>query len=198
MDHGWKDSNDEQGIFNEKKIKRLQMKEGEHAIRVLGAPKMFRFHWIEAVNRSINCGPDCELCASGERGQIKYVVNVIDRQDGVVKLWEFGRRVKTSIMNIADKYGDPTNYDLSVIRKGLKQDTVYTVIPAREEKSLTEAEKKLDVYDLEKIYAITPKNVVEAYLEGRVPERSSHEKVEAEDRSGNKIVESGDDDLPTL
>ncbi len=199
MDHNWKDGKDEKEVFNDAKIRRLQMKEGEHTVRVLGAPKMFRFHWIDEVNRSIYCGADCELCASGERGQIRYAVNVIDRQDGLVKLWEFGRRVKTSIMNIADKYGDPSKYDLTVMRKGMgAQDTVYTVIPAREEQSLTEAEKKLATYDLERIYAITPKNVVMAYLEGRVPEKHSFEKVETRDKEGNNIVTSSDDDLPTL
>jgi hypothetical protein len=199
VEHNWKDGNDEKGIFDVMKIKRLQMKEGDYAIRVLSAPKMFRFHWVDEVNRSINCGPDCELCLQGEKGQIRYVVNVIDRSDGSVKLWEFGRRVKTSIMNIADKYGDPTGYDLSVIRKGMKaEDTVYTVIPAREEKSLTDDEKKLVTYDLEKIYAITPKHVVDSYLKGIVPDKRSSEKAESKDKEGNKLVESSDDDLPTL
>jgi|GEM_PF-6700958 len=201
MDHSWKDSSNEKEIFSKEgysEIKRLAMKEGEYTIRILVAPKLFRFHWIDEVNRSINCGPDCELCASGERGQLRYAVTIIDRADGAIKIWEFGRRVKTSIANIADKYGDPTNYDLTIIRKGMKaEDTVYTVIPAREEKALTDAEKKLPLYDLEKLYAVTPKEVVASYLKGIVPERSK-EKAEAKDRGGDKIVEKGTDDLPTL
>ena len=201
MEHNWKDGKDESNIFSGEysEIRRLSMKEGEYTIRILSAPKLYRFHWIDEVNRSINCGPDCELCASGERGQLRYAVNVIDKADGLVKIWEFGRRVKTSIMNIADKYDDPTNYDLTVIRKGMKaEDTVYTVIPAREEKPLTDAEKKLALYDLEKLYAITPKATVESFLKGIIPEKPKAEKSEAKDKEGKKIVEKGDGDLPTL
>jgi len=197
-DHSWKDKSGEKEMFSGGKIVRFQMKEGEYSIRILSAPKMFRFHWVDEVNRSINCGPECDLCASGTRGQIRYGVNIIDRADKSVKIWEFGRRVKTTIMNIADKYGDPTNYDLTVMRKGTgAQDTVYTVIPAREEVALTDAEKKLQKYDLEKLYAVTPPDVVESYLKGIVPQKQSNDKAEGQDKEGKKLVDSNDD-LPTL
>jgi len=200
MDNNWRDNEQEAKVFSgPKNFVRLSMSEGEYSIRVLGAPKLYRYHWIDAVNRTVICGPDCELCLSGDRGQLRYVVNVIDRKDGVVKMWEFGRRVKASIMYIAEKYGDPINYDLIVNRKGMKaEDTVYTILPAREENPLTEEEKKMGTYDLEKLYAITPKETVEAYLGGVIPERKDKEIVETKDKENNKIVTSGDNDLPTL
>jgi len=172
---GWKDSEMEQEIFNGSggDIVRLSMKEGKYTVRVLGAPKLFRTHWIDSVNRSINCdGINCPLCQSGTRGSLRYVVNIIDKADGKVKIWEFGRRVKVAIQNVAEDYGDPTGYDLIVRRTGMDADnTVYTVTPAREAVVLTEAEKSLPKYDLEKLYGITAPEKVQSYLSGVIPQR---------------------------
>jgi len=171
----WKDNEQEQEIFSGQggDILRLAMKEGKYTIRVLGGPKLFRTHWIDSVNRSINCdGINCPVCQSGTRGSLRYVVNVIDRADGKVKIWEFGRRVKVAIQNIAEDYGDPTGYDLIVRRTGMEaENTVYTVTPAREATALTEADASLPKYDLDKLYGITSAEKVQSYLSGVIPQR---------------------------
>jgi len=196
-EHGWKDSEQEQGIFSGEygNILKLKMVEKTYTIRILGKYKFFRFHWFQNIQRSAICDSvNCPICAQGSKGQLKYVVNIIDRADGKVKLWEFGRRVKTAIESIADLYGTPDKYDLIVTRKGMKQDdTVYTIIPAREEKALTEEEQKLVKFDLDKLYIATPKEKVDAYLKGIVPPRTE-KKVEPAIEPDH----SSDSDLPTL
>jgi hypothetical protein len=200
---GWGDNEQEQKIFDgagQSDIVRLSMKEAKYTIRVLGTYKLFRTHWVNAVNRSVNCdGLNCPICQAGERGQLKYVVNIIDKADGKVKLWEFGRRVKVAIQNIADNYGDPIGYDLIVIRKGMgADDTVYTVLPARDPKPLTTEETALPKYDLDKLYANTPAEKVAAYLKGEIPARVDNTPAAAKEEKTQSGKPSGSADLPTL
>ena len=191
--NGWKDSQEEEQAFkNEgKTVVNMKMGEGKHVVRVLHAPKLFRSHWISSVQRSVNCDTTCEICATGDKGRLKYAVNIIDRADGQVKLWRFGRNLKKDIENISSDYGDPTSYDLTIIRKGLTlNDTRYTVLPARENTPLTEAEKNLVKFDLDKLFAPTPKEVVKSYLNGVVPSK--------EDRKEKSQATNTSDDLPSL
>lgn len=191
MSHGWKDEGSEAEVFNNNfdEIRRLQMVEKTYTIRILGKYKFFRQHWVNSVQRSVICdSTNCPLCKAGDRGTLRYVVNILDRADGSVKLWEFGRRVKKAIEAIADLYGDPAKYDLIVTRKGMKmEDTTYTVIPAREEKPLSDVEKALPLYDVEKLYAVTPKEKVDAFLRGETTYKKPEENTP-----------TAEDDLPTL
>lgn len=212
------ESQDEAKQFQGGDIKRLSMKERKYTIRIMpGGYKLFRQHWIQAVNRSINCdGINCVLCQKGEKGQLKYVANVLDREDNQIKLWEFGRKVKVTIETIAADYGSPEGYDLIVVRKGMKADnTVYTIMPARDIKALTEEEAAMPLYDLEKLYAVTPAEKVAAYLRGEIPAKQEDEGAPRQGRtetSSNANVTQapavgavtkpedmvGPDDLPTL
>jgi len=202
MGNGWGDNEQEKKIFDgagQSDIVRLSMKEAKYTIRVLGGYKLYRFHWVAAVNRSVNCdGINCPICSAGERGQLRYVVNILDKADGKVKLWEFGRRVKVAIENIAENYGDPSGYDLIVIRKGMSaEDTVYTVLPARDPKPLTAEENALPKYDLEKLYGITPAEKVAAYLQGTIPARTEAP-AEVKEKKDVPGKTGGPDDLPVL
>jgi len=209
----WGQDNEKDQFQGGSDILRLAMKEQKYTIRILSEYKLFRFHWVNSVNRSVICdGVNCPICASGEKGQLKYVTSVIDREDGQVKLWEFSRRVKVAIQNIAEDYGSPEGYDLHVRRTGMKADnTVYTVTPAKEQVPLTEEEKALPKYDLEKLYAVTPLEKVNAYMAGRIPPRQDDERPRqgkpAPQSSGTPSPENmqgpsagsvSADDLPTL
>jgi len=195
----WTDDREKDLFGGGGNIERLTMKEGKYTIRILGQPRLFRFHWVNKVNRSVitdpNLPPSSELAAI-DRGQLKYVCNVIDRADGLVKLWEFSRRVKTSIVSIAEDYGSPEGYDLIVTRKGMKaEDTTYTIIPTRESVPLTEEERTLPQYDLEKLYAPTPEEKVTSFLEGVIPQKVEGKSFSTESSSATSVVA---DDLPTL
>lgn len=73
----------------------------------------------------------------------KYIIHVLDRATGEVKLLDSTSSIFEGIKKIAGRKGDPREYDLVINREGLGfQDTEYTVI--YDEKSpLTEAELKL-------------------------------------------------------
>jgi len=192
----WKDNDQEQEIFSggSGSIVRLAMKEGKYTIRILGTYKFFRMHWVEVANRPVFCQGGCILCQQGEKGHLRYAVNVLDKADGKVKLWEFGRRVKVAIQTIAEDYGNPNEYDLIITRKGTNaNDTVYTVIPAREAKPLTEAENALPRPNLELLYANTPVEKIEAYLKGDVSKKDNTEAKDDTDAPRNTT-----EDLPTL
>lgn len=105
--------------------------------------------------------------------RVRYVVNIIDRADGKVKIWKFSRSLKEEIMAISAKYGDPTKYDLILSRKGKKLETKYTIIPARENTELTESEKSLKTFNLDKIFKTTQLTTVQSYLRGEVPAKRS-------------------------
>ena len=192
--NGWKDSQEEEAIKNEeglRKIVHIKMKEGRNLVRVLHKPKLFRSHWINSVQRSVNCDTTCEICATGDKGKLAYMVNIIDRADGILKLWKLSLTLKQAIETIGDDYGDPINYDLIIVRKGTGfNDTKYTPLPTRESNALTEEEKKLVLYDLDKILAPTPKAVVKSYLNGVVPSK--------EDRKEKSQATNTSDDLPSL
>ncbi len=196
-DNSWRDSKEEEQVFSGGDILRLSVKDGQKVtLRVLGRYVFFRQHWFEKIKRGSICnGVNCPVCASGDRGSLRYVVNVLDKADGKIKLFEFGRRVKTSIENIAEDYGNPEGYDLIIRRTGSgAEDTVYTITPARDSVPLTEAEKALVKYDLTKLYAPTPLEKVNSFMQGVIPQRQDNnftpKKEQPSQPQGN--------DLPTL
>jgi hypothetical protein len=75
----------------------------------------------------------------------KYVIHVLDRATGEVKLLDKGNGVFKELKKFAlnPEYGDLRNYDVTITRKGSGLNTEYTVTPARQNTPLTEAELKL-------------------------------------------------------
>lgn len=100
-----------------------------------------------------------------------YAINVIDRADGKVKIWKFSRTIKKQIEEIAKKYGDPSNYDLVITKTGKGKETRYTVFPDRENRPLTEEEKKLKVFALATIFKASSLDRINALLRGELPQR---------------------------
>ncbi len=70
---------------------------------------------------------------------------VIDRVDGKLKIWTFTQKsIMNALMDIIEDedFGDPKNYDLTIIREGESLETRYTVLPLAPKK-LTESEQAL-------------------------------------------------------
>lgn len=94
----------------------------------------------------------------------KYVIHVLDRETGEVKLLEKGnglfKEIKKYAMN--PEYGDPRQYDITITRTGSGLNTEYTVTPARQNTPLTEEEirlyeeNKVDLAKLKDHSHITP------------------------------------------
>ncbi|KKL87297.1 hypothetical protein LCGC14_1936080, partial [marine sediment metagenome] len=98
-------------------------------------------------------------------------VNVIDRRDGGVKLWEFSEEKKDNIHAIVKRYNKlPTQFDLAITRRGTKLATRYSVGITPNQDPLTDKEKALTKIDLAEYYKPNPERLT-SLLEGKVPER---------------------------
>ncbi|AGY46836.1 hypothetical protein Blastoid_37 [Bacillus phage Blastoid] len=90
------------------------------------------------------------------RKKDKAIIHVLDRSDGKIKLLDRTNGIFKQIQKLAlnPEYGDPRNYDITITKvdKGGKndfQDIEYSVVAARSNTPLTEAEKA--AYDAEKV-----------------------------------------------
>jgi hypothetical protein len=107
--------------------------------------------------------------------RLRYAVNVLDRRDGVVKLWRFSRTIKETITKMADLNGDPNGYDIVITRKGLGKTTEYMVNATRQDTPLSEEETGLKLFSLASILKPTAVERVNSYLAGKLPEPRSSE-----------------------
>ena len=96
-----------------------------------------------------------------EKPSFAYVCNVIDRKDNKVKLLDLRSTIYAQIVEYARnaEYGSPADpdngYDLTIKKEKtgpLPQNVKYTVIPARASKALSEEERALELYELDKIF----------------------------------------------
>lgn len=76
----------------------------------------------------------CDLCENQVDRIQKFIVNVFDRNDSKVKLFEFGASIANQIKQIAQMLEDDQltihDVDLKINRKGLGKQTKYMVIQA--------------------------------------------------------------------
>lgn len=82
----------------------------------------------------------------------KYVIHVLDRATGEVKLLDKGNGVFKELKKYAmnPEYGDLRNYDVTLTRKGTGfMDTEYSITPARSNTPLTPAE--IELYNAKKV-----------------------------------------------
>lgn len=135
--------------------------------------------------------------------KVKYVVNVIDKSSDMpaMKVWLFSRTIKETIMKFAERYGDPTGYDLIINRTGTKLETKYTVIAERESVPLTASEKGLKTFNLHNIFKPAPVERVLSFMKGIVPEKTASKTPESkepvsvpEDAVEDQSIDNGLDD----
>ena len=87
--------------------------------------------------------------------KIRYSMWVIDREDGVLKVWECSAPIVRDIVALANNpeyaFEDLPPYDIIINRVGTTQnDTRYTLTPARQNTALTEIEVE-EIKKLKKI-----------------------------------------------
>jgi hypothetical protein len=96
-----------------------------------------------------------------EKPQFAYVVNVIDRADGKLKLMDLKTTIFKQIIDYArdPDYGSPADadngYDITVRKEKtgpLPQNVKYTVMPSRNTVPLTDAERNIELYNLDTIF----------------------------------------------
>lgn len=77
-------------------------------------------------------GKECRMCAEGETPKTRWIINVFDRKDNAVKIYEFGpsiaRQVKAIAEMLAEQQQTVHDVDLRIKAEGSGMDTEYTVL----------------------------------------------------------------------
>ncbi len=102
-------------------------------------------------------------------------VNVLDRRDGTVKLWEFTETLKGDIHGMVEEWKKlPTEFDIALSRTGTTRfNTRYKVTITPNQKPLTTEELALDKVDLSEYYKPNRERL-ESLLRGEVPKRKEN------------------------
>ena len=96
-----------------------------------------------------------------EKPQFAYVANVIHREDNAIKLFDLKKTVYTQVIKYAQDpdYGNPADdvngYDITISKEKtgpLAQNVKYSSFPGRSSTPLTNEEKELELYDLDKLH----------------------------------------------
>ena len=169
------------GSSQRKEIERLALSIGDTKVRLIGDVMPRYCYWIvttEGKKMPVEClsfsretesidnnaqDPFKEIDASlySDKPQFSYVCNVIDRSDNKIKLFDLRATIYSQIVDYASnpEYGNPADaekgYDLTVKKEKtgpLPQNVKYTVVPARSNTVLSEEEKGLDLFELDRIY----------------------------------------------
>lgn len=115
----------------------------------------------EEFNNSRDPFKELDESVYNEKPQFAYVVNVIDRADGKLKLMDLKTTVFKQIIDFArdPDYGSPADdvngYDVTIKKEKtgpLPQNVKYTVMPSRSVVPLSETEKQLELYNLDTIF----------------------------------------------
>jgi hypothetical protein len=169
------------GSSQRKEIERLTLPIGDTKIRLIGDVMPRYCYWVvttEGKKMPVEClsfvreteafdnnsqDPFKEIDSDiySDKPQFSYVCNVIDRTDGKIKLFDLRSTIYSQIVDYASnpEYGNPADgekgYDLTVKKEKtgpLPQNVKYTVVPARSNSALTEEEKGMELFELDRIY----------------------------------------------
>lgn len=163
-----------------KQIERYNISLGDNKVRLIGDVLPRYAYWVttnEGKKFPVEClrfnreteemddttkDPFTELPADvyEDKPQFAYVCNVIDRKDGSIKLFDLKATIYKQIVDYATNsdYGNPADpekgYDITIKKEKtgpLAQNVKYSVMPARSNSPLTEEEKALELYELDKL-----------------------------------------------
>lgn len=127
----------------------------------------------------------------------RYAINVLDREDGKLKVWKFGSGVKNDIAKFKNRY-NLAECDLVVTREGEGLKTKYTVFPLPPSESKPFSEEELaqiaKPINLKAVYKPTPVETVEAFLRGEIPAKKS--RPAPQETSAEAAPESHSTELP--
>ena len=180
MGRDWTQLKKPQAQGNSRDIERLRIDSAETKIRFVG-PVMPRYvYWVvtnEGKKYPLEClsfdreteqftnqrDPFKEISEHvyNEKPQFAYVCNIIDRKDGNLKLLDLKTTIYKQLVDYATNidYGSPADpdngYDITIKREKTgpqPQNVKYTVMPSRNTVALTDAEKDLELYNLDAIF----------------------------------------------
>ncbi len=116
-------------------------------------------------------------------------VNVLDRRDETVKLWEFTETLKGDIHGMVEQWKKlPTGFDIALSRTGTTRfNTRYKVTITPNQVALTTEELALEKVDLNEYYKPNRERL-ESLLRGEVPKRKEDTNEKAETKAETTTV----------
>jgi hypothetical protein len=112
----------------------VKLKGGESVTGLfIGELYEFRQHWSEGRGSQLCSGDKCEACKAGQKPSFRFRLNFIvkEGENYVPKVFEQGWTVYEQLRGLHDEY-DLTKTVVKVARQGDgKNDTTYTVLPAK-------------------------------------------------------------------
>ena len=120
----------------------LKLPVGQTKIRIVSDVTKF---WKDFDNKKLYLTP--EAAKTNTEAKVRYAMWVIDRADGICKIWECSGGMVRDLQNLAENpeyaFDGAFPYDVIITRVGSTiNDTRYTVAPARQNTALTEEESK--------------------------------------------------------
>lgn len=117
----------------------IKLSEGENVVRVMENPTQFSVHWVVdstgAKRKVVSPIESPELVKrledAGFKAQTKWAVKVLDRASNSFKILEFGSQILNGIRTLHSnkRWGNVTNYDITVIRGPKGSNPLYSVTP---------------------------------------------------------------------
>ena len=183
----------------------MKLTEGTHTVRLLGKAFAFNQHFEDDVYTGVCIGEDdCPVCARGFRPSKRYLINVIDRSDGKIKVLESGKTIfaKFKMWANANKMqpGGAEGPDFVIevdIPGGKKRFAKYSVMPTQVKKLTPEEAavvKATGLYDLRKEKPHPTPEEVEAIIENNL--KSQGEGSRSSEQPSYENQESSNQDAP--
>ena len=157
------DFNEEREDFKKLDFKKIffTAKEGTNTIRIVDLKgKSFKIHYVNNIKGQKvfvkSPGAGDPLIAEGQKPRTRYYLQVIDRESGIVKVWEFGSQIKQSIEEFISELKDKrakdatdagdvlTAYDLELRKRKPGSNPLYTLsMRQRLSKQALEADQRV-------------------------------------------------------
>jgi len=115
----------------------LKLKDGESTeIRIIVPLKdlVSVYEHTEKINGkwfNVRClgKENCPLCKAGKYASFKTYIPVYDFKDEKVKIFKASKTVGTTIVGLAEEYGDLTKRNFKILRQGEGKQTIYQFFP---------------------------------------------------------------------
>lgn len=143
-------------------------KEQTYRVRFVGTPITFYKFFVNNRSAITDNPTECIITKKyGTNPSLRHAVNLINRDDGQIYVAEVPPSVLAPVKEWAKitkkNPGGEVAVDFAITVKGQKKNTRYS-ITTLDSSTLTDEEKEMPLYDLNKLFKVTPESEIEAKL----------------------------------